>query len=787
MRCPNLLARAISTGLLLLLTACATGSQPGSTDSGSLQPAYRSEINQLTSPAGVDGSVWQQLRTELERVLAAAGADKAVASAPGSNDSKVDDLAVSGTIGGDVIFTFSYHNCGDYNQDGRVAVSDLSPIGIHFLDHSGSPTWASASVADGDSNGIVNVADLTPIGIHYLTQCDGYQLQGATDPNATSWDTLADLPMGGSTFPDDGSARHFQYTLSNSAAQMWYRVVPYLGAGPSRSYGIESSPVYFGVGQILPPENFTASQGAYSDRVTLSWSKSAEAINYRVFRDQQETPLAELGDVSTYDDLSPVDTTPHNYWVQALSGVRVSNFSAPAIGWLKAGTTELEAPGGVSASDGSSSEKISVAWTKVSGATGYEIYRDTQSNALAVLGDVSSYDDSVADTYAHTYWLVATGAGGKRSTFSASDTGFRGGNPSGTMVVLAYNDLGMHCMNEDFSSFMILPPFNTLHAQVIDRSGEDPRIVKSGVTLRYSIKGNSYSVGKTNFWDYEDLLFGVDLAPNVGLTGNGLSGFLSPTGGTHTDWQVTGIPVTPVNDDQSFNPYQLATVSVFQGGVETARTEAVVPVSWEISCNICHGNDPASILRSHDSMHGTNLENSQPVVCGTCHAQPELGMAGLGSLPTLSGAVHSAHASRMAMAGLENSCYACHPGQTTRCLRDVHYSNGVTCTDCHGDMTAVGDPQRQPWADEPRCDQCHSRAGFEFEQPGVLFRDSLGHHGIQCSACHGSPHAITPTVQEEDNLQAIAVQGHPGVIDTCTVCHQNPPDQFEHFYSAGDD
>ena len=28
------------------------------------------------------------------------------------------------------------------------------------------------------------------------------------------------------------------------------------------------------------------------------------------------------------------------------------------------------------------------------------------------------------------------------------------------MVVFGYNDLGMHCMNSDFSEIMVLPPFN---------------------------------------------------------------------------------------------------------------------------------------------------------------------------------------------------------------------------------------------------------------------------------------------------------------------------------------
>ena len=36
-----------------------------------------------------------------------------------------------------------------------------------------------------------------------------------------------------------------------------------------------------------------------------------------------------------------------------------------------------------------------------------------------------------------------------------------------TYAVLAYNDLGMHCMNPSFAEFCLLPPFNTLHATVI--------------------------------------------------------------------------------------------------------------------------------------------------------------------------------------------------------------------------------------------------------------------------------------------------------------------------------
>jgi hypothetical protein len=135
----------------------------------------------------------------------------------------------------------------------------------------------------------------------------------------------------------------------------------------------------------------------------------------------------------------------------------------------------------------------------------------------------------------------------------------------------------------------------------------------------------------------------------------------------------------------------------------------------------------------------------------------------------------------MAAIGLAVDCYACHPGIRTKCLRDIHFNKGMTCTSCHDSMVAVGNPARQPWIDEPTCGGCHTRAGFEFEEPGKLYKVSRGHMGIHCEACHGSPHAITPTVMEVDNLQAIEVQGHAGVINTCTTCHRSTPDdQFPH-------
>src|SRR5512137_1097964 len=107
----------------------------------------------------------------------------------------------------------------------------------------------------------------------------------------------------------------------------------------------------------------------------------------------------------------------------------------------------------------------------------------------------------------------------------------------------------------------------------------------------------------------------------------------------------------------------------------------------------------------------------------------------------------------------------------------------MDCSNCHVDgtkdwqtaMLAVGDPSRQPWVSEPRCGTCHHNPGHEYEQPGVLFRNSVGHGGLFCEACHNSTHAITMATDAADNVQSISLQNHAGSIRKCTVCHAEQP------------
>jgi hypothetical protein len=356
--------------------------------------------------------------------------------------------------------------------------------------------------------------------------------------------------------------------------------------------------------------------------------------------------------------------------------------------------------------------------------------------------------------------------------------------PTGVYKVISWNDLGMHCMNESFANLAVLPPYNTLWAQVI-LQGPQPKIITSTVTIDYNIIDNTYSAGKTNFWAYSKQLFPtIDPAPNVGLTGATLAGSMQRD---PDHFVVEGIPLTPYLDSapgpgpQYWYPYQRAHVVARDSttGSVLAETTTVAPVSTEMRCDTCHadgrepgghtGNVETNILTLHDAEEHTSLMASRPVLCASCHASNALGAPGVPGVPNLSRAMHNRHALEPGEGEGTNDCYLCHPGQQTQCLRDVMFEQGLTCITCHGDTAAVANPDRNPWVDLPRCGNCHGEKYAE--EPGKRYRDSVGHGGVYCEACHGSPHAILPTNQANDNAQNIALQGHPGTLNDCTVCH----------------
>lgn len=292
-------------------------------------------------------------------------------------------------------------------------------------------------------------------------------------------------------------------------------------------------------------------------------------------------------------------------------------------------------------------------------------------------------------------WCGCGGGGGSGSTDTSENTG-AGTISRKDFVVLAWNDLGMHCLNPDYDTLVILPPYNTVWAQVIE-TGSQPRIVTTGISVFYRMVDNTYSDGKRGygqFWTFDTVLFGVDLAPDTGLNlvdpalHNGLSGQMQVSG---DHFHLDGIPATPVDDALVYTPYQKIKITVKDAdGNVLAGTHATVPTSDEINCAKCHGAAPfANILAEHDDEEGTDLLNSRPVLCASCHGSPALGAAIGVADSYLSAAIHGSHADRGA------ACYDCHPGSATQCSRSLaHTSADGNCITCHGNFRQVADSIR---------------------------------------------------------------------------------------------
>jgi len=425
----------------------------------------------------------------------------------------------------------------------------------------------------------------------------------------------------------------------------------------------------------------------------------------------------------------------------------------------------------------------------------------------------------------------------------------------------------MHCYDgSDFSVFSILPPYNNINAHLINKSLNNKHI-SSGVTLSYEAlsyngKINTSSSDKTNFWDYITELFpGSTSTDEVGLTGNKTPSKNPQTmtyNASHSWWEAEGIPIVNRDDDNTTNYYPMVRVAAKDtNGNLLATADIVLPVSDEMDCAKCHASSVTStdarpntgwenssnalqnykynILKLHDEQHpiptaDVNAVNAKgysyssslydtakagtPILCAACHSSNALGTTNVGNALALTTSIHSKHSSvldpsnglKLSDSTNRDSCYSCHPGAATECLRgamgkavDSNGDQTMQCQSCHGTIDNVGSASRTGWLDQPNCQVCH-QDGERYESALVngslrnvidntfatnpntpssgvsLYRYSTGHGDLQCSSCHGSTHAIFPTNHVQDNINSQQIQGHSGTIAECTSCHSTMPD-----------
>ncbi|MCB1216401.1 hypothetical protein KDL44_03360 [bacterium] len=133
---------------------------------------------------------------------------------------------------------WTYFGNGDYDQNGIVNISDITPVGQYFQADSSSEQWQRERVADGDRNLVVNISDITPIGVNYETSVDGFVILSSSSPTGP-WTPLPDvyIPYSAGVLPAGGGPRVWSYALVNPPYGQYYVVAPSDGELTSEIYG----------------------------------------------------------------------------------------------------------------------------------------------------------------------------------------------------------------------------------------------------------------------------------------------------------------------------------------------------------------------------------------------------------------------------------------------------------------------------------------------------------------------------------------------------------------------
>ena len=462
------------------------------------------------------------------------------------------------------------------------------------------------------------------------------------------------------------------------------------------------------------------------------------------------------------------------------SGLVVSPASL-AFAFQQGGTT----PSAQSLSVTSTGNALSFTDSKSSGASWLSLSRSSGTTPSSIT--VSATPGTLAvGTYTASI-VVSSSAGSKTVpvTLSVTSSTSGGGTGSGTYALLAWGELGMHCMDgKDYSVASVLPPYNTIYAKLLTK-GSQPAPVTSGVTITYQAiadaagsinttsAGTSAVASKTNFWDWVYVLFRGQPAPDVGLHNFPVQSRTPQAlayDSTKGLWKAEGIPTSPYDDTGASNAYPMVQlVAKNTAGQVLATTTVVLAVSDEMSCKNCHApntnsaampsggwissytlaqNIKLNILKKHDDAHpipaavlaaaqakGYNYQSSlfetaknlnNPVLCAACHASNALNAAGMDT------GVKDASGNQMVPA-------------LTVSMHQQHA--GVTLPGSSTTLDKATDPAGS-------CYQCH---------PGVNTKCQRGAmRTVACFSCHG-------------NLSRVAQPTRVGWMTepSCQMCHQN--------------
>jgi PKD repeat protein len=222
---------ALLLGLLLVPNACGRKGNSPTRPLPNAQPlaapsldSALAELETLAAPPGVDEGVFAQLKAELSRLLHVRAEGKLPAAAPAGPENGISDLALAGDSESGFQLTWRYRNHGDYDQNGKVGISDITPIAQHFGEAvPEDDDNALPAVIDGSGNGKVDIADVTAIAQSFAVGVASYSVRSSQ----FEWGAYTEIgAVGFGDVPGGETERKlFAFSLIPEM-DTWYRVVP---------------------------------------------------------------------------------------------------------------------------------------------------------------------------------------------------------------------------------------------------------------------------------------------------------------------------------------------------------------------------------------------------------------------------------------------------------------------------------------------------------------------------------------------------------------------------------
>ena len=151
------------------------------------------------------------------------------------------------------------------------------------------------------------------------------------------------------------------------------------------------------------PTNLTASAG--DAKVTLSWTSSAGAASYMVYRGGVSIATSVM--TNSYTDTGLTNGTTYSYKVAAVNAGGTSGFSNDSSAKPEPGIPS--APTNLTAAAGDS--KVVLSWTASAGASSYTIFRDGASIHTGVTS-LTDTNTGLTNGTAYTYKVAAVNGGG---------------------------------------------------------------------------------------------------------------------------------------------------------------------------------------------------------------------------------------------------------------------------------------------------------------------------------------------------------------------------------------